>query len=373
VASRLPPLYERWVNQLLGRPIPPESEATCSHCVMLAGESEERSSVRRYFDSTTRCCTYLPSLPNFLVGPILADTDAGMAAGRRSVGARLDRGVVVTPLGLGTPATYTLLYANGTDGFGASHALRCPHHLDDGGCGIWTHRMSVCATWFCKYSRGAVGRKFWRALQALLAGVEHDLARWCLLEAGLDTGPLGRLFPPPAPAVPSRTIDRFQLDGRVDPEQYAAVWGAWTGRERELFDACGGLVERLCWQEVLDICGPGVTISARLVKDSFDALLSKELPSRLCCGAFMIHHITGRNALVVSYNGYDPLCLPNNLVEALPFFDGRPVADALRAIEKAKRLRLDPDLVLKLADFSIMEPVPKPPVKWKNRSSSSLH
>ena len=333
---------------------------------MIAGGDKPGSPGQRFFDSTTRCCTYHPELPNFLVGPILADTDAGMAAGRRSVGARLGRGVAVTPLGLGTPATYTLLYANGTDGFGASHALRCPHHLDDGGCGIWTHRMSVCATWFCKYSRGAVGSKFWRALQALLAGVEHDLARWCLLEAGLDTGPLGRLFPPPAPAVPSRTIDRFQLDGRVDPEQYAAVWGAWTGRERELFDACGGLVERLGWQEVLDICGPGVTISARLVKDSFDALLSKELPSRLCCGAYMIHHITGRNALVVSYNGYDPLCLPNNLVEALPFFDGRPVADALRAIEKAKRLRLDPDLVLKLADFSILEPVPKPPVKLKS-------
>jgi hypothetical protein len=364
--SLLPPLYARWVSQLLGRPIPSESEATCSRCVMIAEGGDDPGCARRFFDSSTRCCTYLPSLPNFLVGPILADPDAGTAAGRRSVGARLDRGVAVTPLGLGTPATYTLLYASGTDGFGASHALRCPHHLDDGGCGIWTHRMSVCATWFCKYSRGAVGSRFWRALQVLLAGVEHDLARWCLLEAGLDTGPLGRLFPPPEPRTPSRTIDRFQLDGRADPVQYAAVWGAWAGRERELFDACGHLVERLGWQEVLAICGPGVQISARLVKDSFDALLSRDLPPRLRCGEYMVHSIAGRDALVVSYNGYDPLRLPKSLVEALPFFDGRPVAEVLRAIEKAKHLRLDRDLLVKLADFSILVPVKKSPIKRKS-------
>ena len=111
---------------------------------------------------------------------------------------------------------------------------------------------------------------------------------------------------------------------------------------------------------------PGVEISARLVKDSFDALLSRVAPPLLRCGEYMVHWITGKNALVVSYNGYDPLCLPNSLVDALQFFDGRPVADALRAIEKAKHLRLDMDLVLKLADFSILVPVPKSPVKRKN-------
>jgi hypothetical protein len=365
VASLLPPLYERWVNELLGRAIPPETEATCRGCAMLAEGAGNHSPDRRYFDSTTRCCTYLPNLPNFLVGPIIADAAPRLAAGKRSVEARLDRGVAVTPLGLGTPATYTLLYANGTDGFGASHTLRCPHHLDDGACGIWSHRMSVCATWFCKYSRGAVGRKFWRDLQVLLAGVEKDLARWCLLELRLGAGALGRLFPPPEPTVTSATIDRFQLDGRVNPEQHAAVWGEWAGRERELFEECGRRVEQLDWQEVLGICGPDVQISARLVRDSFDALLSRDIPRRLRVGEYQVHNIAARNALVVTYNGYDPLRLPNNLLEALPYFDGRPVIEALRAIEQEKQLRLDLDLVRKLVDFSILMPVPRRLVKRK--------
>ena len=129
--------------------------------------------------------------------------------------ARLERRVAVTPLGLGRPATYALLYGNSKDGFGASRSLRCPHHLEDGSCGIWAHRMSVCATWFCKHSRGAVGLRFWRMLQVLLGCVEHDLTRWCLLRVGLGGRELARLFPPPDPVPPSRTLDRYQLDERV--------------------------------------------------------------------------------------------------------------------------------------------------------------
>jgi hypothetical protein len=58
--------------------------------------------------------------------------------------------------------------------------------------------------------------------------------------------------------------------------------------------------------------------------------------------------------MVSSYSEFDPLCLPTELVEALALFDGRPVAEALRAIEKEKKLRLDRGLVLKLVDFGIL-------------------
>ncbi len=72
-------------------------------------------------------------------------------------------------------------------------------------------------------------------------------------------------------------------------------------------------------------------------------------------------------ALAVSYNGYDPLRLPNSLMEALPYFDGRLVVDALRAIEREKHLRLDTGLIRKLVDYAILVPVPDPPVKRKRK------
>ena len=370
MASGLPPLYENWATELLGSPIPPETEAICRDCVMIAGREEVGVADLTFFDSTTRCCTYLPELPNFLVGPILADADPRMALGRRSVEARLGRRVAVTPLGLGQPAVYALLYSNAKNGFGASHALRCCHHLDDGSCGIWAHRMSVCATWFCKYSRGTVGLRFWRALQVLLLNVEKDLAKWCLLKLQLDMRALARLFPSTDPASSSRTLDRYQLDERVDPEQHAAIWGEWAGREREFFEECGRHVKQLGWREVLAICGPEVQISAQLVRDTFAALLSRELPARLRTGDFHVHRATPEATLVISYNGYDPLCLRGRLMEALPYFDGRPVGEVLRKIAREKKLRLDRDLILKLVDFSILVPVPLQPTP-RNCSSCS--
>jgi hypothetical protein len=148
-----------------------------------------------------------------------------------------------------------------------------------------------------------------------------------------------------------------------DLRDHRSLPAGWTGESRT---ACRGRrVEQLDWQEVLGICGPDVQISARLVRDSFDALLSRDIPRRLRVGEYQVHNIAARNALVVTYNGYDPLRLPNSLLEALPYFDGRPVIEALRAIEQEKQLRLDLDLVRKLVDFSILMPVPRRLVKRK--------
>lgn len=342
---------------MLGRDIPPEQEATCGECVMLAGEGEQGSGYLEFFDPVARCCTYLPELPNFLVGAILTDADPRLAAGRGSVEDRLERGVAVTPLGLGRPATYTLLYGNSRDGFGHSRVLRCPHHQSDGSCGIWPHRMSVCATWFCKYSRGAVGQRFWMALKMLLQGVEADLARWCLLRLRLDTRALGRLFPPPDPVPDPRVLDRFQLDGKADPEAYAAVWGRWRNRETQFYARCARLVAGLSWPEVLALCGPQTRIAARLAVQAFKALTTRELPSRLRLGPLHLQPLGAASCLVVTYSGFDPLRLPTELLDALSSFDGQAgIADTLHAIARHKGLRLSRDLLRKLADFEVLVP-----------------
>ena len=43
-----------------------------------------------FFHRDTKCCTYLPDLPNFLVGRILEDPDPALAPGRASVERRID-------------------------------------------------------------------------------------------------------------------------------------------------------------------------------------------------------------------------------------------------------------------------------------------
>src|SRR5258706_6959334 len=96
--SPLPPLYAAWIDQLLGGSIPQETDATCDDCAMLpdVGQTPEASGV--FFNPETKCCSYVPQLPNYLVGRILNDNDPAFARGRASVETRLNAGVAVSPL-----------------------------------------------------------------------------------------------------------------------------------------------------------------------------------------------------------------------------------------------------------------------------------
>src|SRR5262245_26034784 len=98
--SVLPPLYARWMDELLGQPIAPERSATCDSCAMVAPPTEATAGSAFYFSPETKCCTYLPQLPNFLVGRVLRDDDPDAATGRATVEKRIDARSGVTPMGL---------------------------------------------------------------------------------------------------------------------------------------------------------------------------------------------------------------------------------------------------------------------------------
>jgi hypothetical protein len=239
----LPDLYDPWVRELLGGEIPEETEATCHDCVMLAPPGEAAASTDRFFHPETKCCTYLPRLPNFLVGRVLADDDPALSAGRASVRARIAAGVAVTPLGLGQTPEFHALFSS--ESFGHEPTLRCPHYVEStGGCGIWRHRNAVCSTWFCKLVRGATGHRFWMALKDLLREVERTLSLWAALELGIGADELARLL---APAEEERV--------RRAPR---GTFGRWQGREEELYEACAARVSTLTWQELAALCGPKV-------------------------------------------------------------------------------------------------------------------
>lgn len=176
----LTPRYDAWMAELLGELPPQESRATCGNCPMtLPG---------RPFSTSTKCCTFVPDVPNYLVGDILADVAAETSDGRRSMESRIAVGSGVTPLGVFKPQLYALVYdrtARGpSNAFGVGQQLLCPHYQSEtGSCGIWTHRNSVCTTWFCRHERGNLGKPFWEAVKDLLTRVETGLAWWCVTEA----------------------------------------------------------------------------------------------------------------------------------------------------------------------------------------------
>lgn len=352
----LPPLYARWIDALLGDPIPPEPRATCDDCAMCAPPGETPDPGIEYFSPRVKCCSYQPRLPNFLVGRILEDSDFSFSEGRSTIERRIDAGVGVSPLGLDQSKKYGVFYKHGLAGFGRAESLRCPHFIEEGGgrCGIWRNRNSVCTTWFCKHERGGVGLEFWSRVRDLLSTIETDLAEWCVAKSDLGLEQMETVFP--ARRKPNETdgLTVAEVDEISDPSLSRRLWGGWLGREREYYVACAGRVSPLAWKEVERITRPAVAARARLVRNAFEAVKSQDLPERLTIREFQIVSSRREGVRVVGYSATDPLELAPGVFEMLPYFDGRPVEKTLRSIRTDLGVEVEKDLVRKLTDFEIL-------------------
>lgn len=354
MTSPLPPLYASWIDALLDGPLPDETDATCGACPMLPKPGEAPAA--GHFDPRTKCCTYLPALPNYLVGRILADDDPDFAEGRQTLVQRLRAGAEVSPLGIGRPRPHVTLYEAAPEAFGHARSLRCPHYLDrDGGrCGLWRHRNAICATWYCKHVRGAVGMQLWRSVHRLLYACERALSTWLVLE--LDPGPeaLDRLFPVHPGAGGEPPILGHELDGLRGPD-YRVVWGRFAERELEFYRACAERVAGLSWPDVLARSGPEVRAAAHLLRLAYDAHRSKALPEAVKLGPFLVMSSDADLMRVQSYSPYDLLELPRALADVLHRFDGRPLADVLETMETGDNVSLDGELVRRLLDYQILQ------------------
>ena len=346
----LPLLYARWASEFLSGAIPAEAEATCSDCAMLSGDPKKSGSATAapFFNPLTKCCTYLPVLPNFLVGRMLADDTREFARGRASLEARLESGIAVTPFGIGRTEAYDLVYlTQGKSFFGHARSMRCPHYVDEGGgqCGIWRHRAAVCATWYCKYNRGAVGQRFWQTLHRLLSAVEWDLSLWCVLELSVDSSATRRL------------LVRGEIRAASPDDERQRVFGKWSGRERRFFRECARLVDALRWRDIERICGPDVRTWTTLTREAFDTLRSRAIPRRLRVGSFRVIARRQRSGIVEGYDGGDRIELPKGVLDALNHFDGiTSTTHALQTIRADTGLAIERDLVRLLVDFKILIP-----------------
>ena len=363
MGSTLPPLYAKWINELLQSEVPAESLATCDNCAM-SRKPESGNEGALFFHPVLKCCTYLPEIPNFSVGRILEDTDPESVDGRRTIEARIKRGIAVSPLGLKADARTRLLYDAGIEhgAFGRAEALRCPHLLPNGRCGIWRFREAVCTTWFCKHERGAAGYEFWQSLRELLKVIEQSLALWCLLEMSFPLELLERLLGS-HDQQGKRGIPANELDEHVDPGEQKVIWGEWSGREEEIYRRCAALVNSLDWRQVLEISGPGVEGRARLVVRHHRSLRNIALPDRVTVGNLRLVQITGESVNVTSYSDFDPVKMNRALYEALPYFAGRRVDEAQQAIHAEKGIAVSHAIIRELMDRRILVP--------EERSSSS--
>jgi len=356
----LPEPFQRWVEQIVGVVPDPEKPSTCSSCAMCApGGSQGADTVddhsptpdpHIYFDPVARCCTYCPQLPNFLVGSLFTDPDPALNFGRETVARRVEEGDA-SLLGVRIDPSYLSLYGNAAPtSFGQAPSLRCPHHRgEDGGCGIWKHRPAVCATWFCKFERGAVGRRMWQGIFELLNEAERAISLWCLEQ--LEVEPSARIR---AVADLGAEFGAARLERKRDPGRDEEIWGEWVGREIEFYVACAKLVEDLQWEDVVRFGGAQLSTLAGHVESLLLGHQDRSIPHTLRAGTFVVLGSWNERMWLGGYNDYDPLEVGPEVLSLVARCDGRETAVITAEHRAASGRHPDRILLRTLLDHGIL-------------------
>lgn len=343
-------MYTAWLQELLGSSLPSEKSATCDSCAMCSGAHAMAIPGLPSFSPSTKCCTYWPSLPNYLVGAMLTDDRTSHLMEQM-----ISRSLAI-PTGLGVSAEYQALYAaTWRREFGTSTRLLCPYFNKDDperSCSIWPYRNSVCLTWFCKFDRGQVGADFWGAVKDLLGSLEIGLSMWAALQLGIS-GSVATIAPDFAEGqsgVPPRTT----LDGRLLADRRG--WGDWAGKEREYFVRCHDLVSSLTFGKAVEACGSRVTAHIDRVLAAWRVYEQERrpIPARLRLNRVTVIAMTSDQTLLAGPRPTDPLTLHTRLFHALRHFAGNTVEGAQAELSAELGSELPTDVLQRLLEAEIL-------------------
>jgi len=357
--SHMPAIYAARLPALFDRPVLEETRATCERCAMCDHDgsgAEPASANTGFFQPDVKCCSYHPTLPNYLAGAALADATPAQGVGRERLRAKIAARVGVTPGWLASPRKYLVLYdAARASSFGRSASLLCPYFVREGGtCSIWPYRESICATFFCKHVSGAAGHSFWGALKQYLAHVEAALSRYAV--AALGGGAV-------EPNLPRMKLTREDLEDRPPSDaDYAAWWGTWVGREEAFYVECATVVGSLGADEytrVVEDTG-GKELLAE-VAARYDAVTAPKLASRLVRKRELTVVPSPGGVRVSPYSHYDPLFLTKDLYDALG--ELKPDETTREGLDRLRRehdVELPEELLLSMQLHGVMVPPDDP-------------
>jgi len=363
-STPLPDLYAKWMEDALGTELPAEPRATCHDCVMCKGAAQPAALAREIrFSPISKCCTYVPLVPNYLVGQIIKDHSDEAQFGRTQLLERLKNRVGATPVGMVVDAHSARIFDRlvEKDQFGRDDSFRCPYYNPDGGlCGIWRHRNSVCSTWFCKHERGAIGRRFWLSVSRLLQHVERELATYCVFKLGVDQSAVNELFYADGQQRSLKDMHTYLEDdkGRMDNAVARLLWGQWYDKEETFYGACADLVGDLPWSSVLHIVGTQTSVLTHHARQAFEPLRTRRVEDVLCMSTFTIEPASADDVFIENeYTKFDPLRLSRAVLDALPAFDGRPVLEVMQELGRDKGVVIEPSLLHTLIDHQALVPL----------------
>ena len=342
-----PAVYGPLLPELFDRPEIRETRATCGDCAMCDKGSAQRH-LTSLFRPDLKCCTYHPTLPNYLVGAVLDDGEH--ADGCRRMREKIAARIGVTPEWIASPRKYRVLWEAGhVRGYGQSEALVCPYLDREGGlCTIWKHRESVCATFFCKHDRGAADQSFWMAVKAYFFHVERVLAKYAARSVCEDAA---------EPGIPRLTLTVEDLADRPPgDEEYARYWRGWVGREEAFYVECHRRIGSLSakdFETIVHESGGREILAA--VSSRYESVASPTLANRLALNGKMRVVPSEGGVVATTYSRHDPVVLTQTVYDVLR--EVRPdetVAEAIERLRRDRGLEVPEVLLLRMQQFEVM-------------------
>lgn len=358
IRGALPPVYAPLLPDAFDHPAVHESRATCDACQMCDHGTVPSELSASYFRPDTKCCTYHPALPNYLVGAVFADERPELAEGKKRLREQIARRVGTSPQRLAPSKKWTLLYkASMQSSFGRSALLRCPYLDEKERCSIWYHREAVCATFYCKFDNGVAGSVFWKALKGYLNFAEEQLSVWAAKQVSKDVRDPRE--------DDTAALSLAELEERApDDATYGRYWGTWAGREEEFYVACHERVRAMTREEYKKIVDDSPAGRERLEKLT-DALaqlrVAPTVPERVALNKRLrVLPVEGGVVMTMPYNSYDSIKIEPELYDVLKAFtNDTTVADTRKKLAEEQGIELEDALLSMFAMHEILVPPPK--------------
>jgi hypothetical protein len=272
IKEYVPAFYHRFLPPFFEMEIPAEVFTKCGSCPMTAASREEMDhEISKPFAPDTKCCTFIPRIPNYFAGAVF--TDPEMETGRELLRSRIREKRGIFTQGIYPDKKYRLLYEYGRkNGFGKSSLLRCPYYVQgEFNCSLWKYRESICATWFCKYLGGEAGRDFWNEMRDLFKGIQEKLTIHAIQEMGLTVVP---------PFGDDEHLTYEDLDDLpMNRKEYQLRWQKWEGREEDFYINCFELMVGIQKVEFNQILGQDYVNQLKVLEEKYHRMVT--IPERL--------------------------------------------------------------------------------------------
>jgi hypothetical protein len=352
IREYVPVFYHKFLPPLFNEEIPSEAFTKCESCPMIAASREEMNEeVSKPFAPDTKCCTFMPRLPNYFAGAFLQDAETPLA--RKLLLQRIKERRGIFPQGIFPDKKYRLLYEYGRNkGFGKSLKLQCPFYLQgEYNCSLWKYRESVCATWFCKHLAGDAGKAFWDDMRDIFKMIQEKLQDHVIQKLSMS------IVPPYGEDenLSSEDIDELAMSSK----DYKLRWKQWEGKEEEFYIKSVEIINELSIDEFNRILGDDYAASLKTLTEKHQLFVT--IPETLTLNTentfeevvpgryrLQLRSYIDRNDTVITY-AFD---IPAVIIES--FRAGGKVEEILKTLYEEHNIELGKDIVIALFQHGVL-------------------